>query len=70
MKCPYNTTKVEITTPLPALYRRLEVMGADETPDVLHLTNNVTIYTTTETMSDCLGSDCGAYQGGFCKRVG
>lgn len=70
MKCPYILTTIETHHPMPIRYHRLDITNQDETPDVLHLTNNDTIYTIVNQPTECLQIDCGAWQDGKCQRRG
>jgi hypothetical protein len=69
MKCPYNSNQITIHHNKPIKYEKLDVVGIDDVPDVLHCTNNDYSDSTTFYLHDCLREECGAYQNGRCVRT-
>lgn len=69
LKCPYNLTELRIEKPGAIIYRALDIENRDGTPDRLHLTNNGTTWATIYRMTECLQSECAAWQNNRCVRI-
>lgn len=68
MKCPYTLNFVEVTTPSAPFFIEHLYDYPDGRQDKIVVTNNVTIVSNTQTMTECIGKQCAAWRRGRCRR--